>query len=235
MSLFNNVPQSRKSLRVLAMLLGYPDAQLCAHLPDMRAALHEERALAAPRLVELDALIATLSAKPVLEVEADYVELFDRGRATSLHLFEHVHGDSRDRGPAMIDLTKTYEQAGLFLGEGELPDFLPVVLEFASTLEPRQAREFLGEMAHIFNAIFAALQKRESPYASVLGALLEMAGEKASPVEVVADESIDAVWQEPVVFDGCSSKGQSRPDQAQPIHIVPRAARPAGSSTGAQL
>ncbi len=233
MSLFNTAPQASKSLRVFALLLGYPDAQLCAYLPDMRAALQEEHALPPPRMAELDALIATLGRKGVLEAEAEYVELFDRGRATSLHLFEHVHGDSRDRGPAMIDLTKTYEQAGLFLGEDELPDFLPVVLEFASTLEPRQAREFLSEMAHIFNAIFAALQKRDSPYAAVLGALLELAGEKASPVEVAADEPIDAVWEEPVVFDGCSSKGQSRPDQAQPIHIVPRAARPVGSSLGA--
>ncbi len=234
MALFHTIPQASKSLRVLALLLGYPDAELRGHLPDLRAALHAERALSASRLTELDALIATLGRKAVLEVESDYVELFDRGRATSLHLFEHVHGDSRDRGPAMIDLTKTYEQAGLFLGEDEMPDFVPVVLEFTSTLAPRQAREFLGEMAHIFNAIFAALQKRESPYACVLGALLELAGEKASPVEVVLDEPIDAIWEEPVVFDGCSSKGQARPDQAQPIHIVPRAARAAGSSTGAQ-
>ena len=234
MALFPTIPHASKSLRVLALLLGYPDAELRAHLGDLRAALHAERALSPARLAELDALIATLGRKAVLEVESDYVELFDRGRATSLHLFEHVHGDSRDRGPAMIDLTKTYEQAGLFLGENEMPDFVPVVLEFTSTLQPRQAREFLGEMAHIFNAIFAALQKRESPYACVLGALLELAGEKASPVEVVADEPIDAIWEEPVVFDGCSSKGQSRPDQAQPIHIVPRAARAAGSSTGAQ-
>ena len=234
MALFNTIPQASKSLRVLALLLGYPDAELRAHLGELQSALHAERALSASRLAELDALIATLARKGVLEAESDYVELFDRGRATSLHLFEHVHGDSRDRGPAMIDLTKTYEQAGLFLGEGELPDFVPVVLQFTSTLAPRQAREFLGEMGHIFNAIFAALQKRESPYACVLGALLELAGEKASPVEVAADEPIDAVWEEPVVFDGCSSKGQSRPDQSQPIHIVPRAARPAGSSTGAQ-
>ncbi len=234
MALFNTIPQASKSLRVLALLLGYPDAELRSHLGEMQGVLHAERALSASRLAELDALIATLGRKAVLEVESDYVELFDRGRATSLHLFEHVHGDSRDRGPAMIDLTKTYEQAGLFLGEGEMPDFVPVVLEFTSTLAPRQAREFLGEMAHIFNAIFAALQKRESPYACVLGALLELAGEKASPVEVVADEPIDAIWEEPVVFDGCSSKGQSRPDQAQPIHIVPRAARAAGSSSGAQ-
>ena len=234
MALFTTIPQASKTLRVLALLLGYPDTQLRAHLSDMRAALHDEAAVGATRMAEIDALMASLGRKSALEAESDYVELFDRGRATSLHLFEHVHGDSRDRGPAMIDLTKTYEQSGLFLGAGELPDFVPVVLEFASTLEPKQAREFLGEMAHIFNVIFAALQQRESPYAAVLGALLELAGEKASPVEVVADEPIDAVWEEPVVFDGCSSKGQSRPDQAQPIHIVPHAARAARSSLGAQ-
>ena len=234
MALLHHIPVASKSLRVLATLLSYPDAQLRSHFADMQAALQQEGALSSARMAELAALIALLGHKPALEIEADYVELFDRGRATSLHLFEHVHGDSRDRGPAMIDLVKTYEQAGLFLGEGEMPDFLPVVLEFASTLEPRQGREFLAEMAHIFNAIFAALQKRESPYVAVLGALLELSGEKASPVEVAADEPIDAVWEEPVVFDGCSSKGQARPDQAQTIRIVPHAARQADPFLGAQ-
>ena len=139
----------------------------------------DERALSPARLAELEALIDALRHADPLETEADYVELFDRGRATSLHLFEHVHGDSRDRGPAMIDLGQTYEKAGLILAEGELPDYLPAVLEFVSTQPPREARAFLGEMAHILNAMFAALQQRESAYASVLGALLELAGEKA--------------------------------------------------------
>src|SRR4029079_3861154 len=122
-----------------------------------------------------------------------------------------VHGDSRDRGPAMIDLAQTYATAGLFLAEGELPDFLPVVLEFTSTQPPREARAFLAEMAHIFNAIFATLQQRRSAYASVLCALLELAGEKAHPAPVAEEEPIDAIWEEPPVFDGCSSKGQARP------------------------
>ena len=225
MSLFNSTPkfpQASTSLRVLARLLGYPDAQLRSDLADMRSALHDEHALGPQRLLEICALIDMLERKPALELEAGYVELFDRGRTTSLHLFEHVHGDSRDRGPAMIDLAQTYEKAGMYLAEGEMPDFLPVVLEFTSTQPPREAREFLAEMAHIFNAIFAALQQRESPYACVLGALLELAGEAAQPVEIAAEESIDAVWQEPVVFDGCSSKGQAKPDQPQPIHIVKR-------------
>ena len=230
MALFSNPPVASKSLRVLARLLGYPDAGLRAHLADMRVALHAERALSPSRLAELDALIGTLQRAATLDVESDYVALFDRGRATSLHLFEHVHGDSRDRGPAMIDLAQTYEKAGLYLAEGELPDFLPVVLEFTSTQPPREARAFLAEMAHIFNAIFAALQQRGSAYASVLGALLELAGEQAQPVQVAAEEPIDAVWEEPVVFDGCSSKGQARPDQPQPIRIV----RKDGAGEGAR-
>ena len=208
------------SLRVLARLLSYPDATLRSDLFDMHEALHADKTVMPGRLAELDALMATLKNGDSLENEAAYVEMFDRGRATSLHLFEHVHGDSRDRGPAMIDLAQTYEKAGLYIGPGEMPDYLPVVLEFVSTQPPREARAFLGEMAHIFNAIFSALQQRESAYASVLGALLELAGETAHAVKVIPDEPIDTAWEEPVVFDGCSSKGQAKPGQAQPIHFV---------------
>lgn len=208
------------SLRVLARLLAYPNAALRADLADMQSALQADRALSASRKAELVGLMQHLATAKPLDIEADYVELFDRGRATALHLFEHVHGDSRDRGPAMIDLTKTYEAAGLFLAPGELPDYLPVVLEFASTQPPAQARAFLGEMTHILNAIFSALQQRGSPYASVLGALIELSGERAQAVAVVPDEALDAAWEEPEVFGGCSSKGQSKPDQPQPIHFV---------------
>jgi nitrate reductase delta subunit len=153
------------------------------------------------------------------------VELFDRGRATSLHLFEHVHGDSRDRGPAMIDLAQTYEKAGLYLAPGELPDYLPAVLEFVSTQPATEARAFLDEMSHIFNSLFNALQGRASPYASVLGALLELAGEKAQPVKIAAEQPLDESWIEPRVFDGCSSQGQARPGQPQPIHLVRKNAK----------
>ncbi len=225
-------PSMEKSLRVLAALLSYPDAQMRSHLGEMRALLRDERAITASRLAELDALMGNLQHAEPLSAEADYVELFDRGRATSLHLFEHVHGDSRDRGPAMIDLGQTYEKAGLILAEGELPDYLPAVLEFVSTQPPKEARAFLGEMAHIFNAIFGALQQRESAYASVLGALLELAGEKAQPVKPADEEPLDESWAEPVVFDGCSSKGQAKPGQPQPIQVVRKNA-PQGPRQGA--
>jgi len=219
------------SLRVLAALLGYPDARMRGHLREMHDLLRDERAMSPSRLSELDALMDTLRRSDPLELESDYVALFDRGRATSLHLFEHVHGDSRDRGPAMIDLGQTYEKAGLVLAEGELPDYLPAVLEFVSTQPPREARAFLGEMAHIFNAIFGALVQRESAYASVLGALLELAGEKAQAVAPPPEESLDESWAEPVVFDGCSTKGQARPGQPQPVHIVRKSQLVQGASS----
>jgi nitrate reductase delta subunit len=219
--MFKPLPSSmRLSLRVLAHLLRYPDAELRAHLGELGEALHAEAAVPAHRIAELQALIVHLQSQDPLMVEAEYVEMFDRGRSTALHLFEHVHGDSRDRGPAMIDLIQTYEQAGLYLGPEELPDHLPVLLEFASTQPPQQAREFLAETAHIVRKIFSALLKRQSPYASVLAAVLELAGEKAEPVPVAPEPEMDESWAEPEVFGGCSTAGQAKPGQAQPIHIV---------------
>lgn len=227
----NPVRSVSKSLRVLSAVLSYPDARLRAHLPEMRELLRAEAALPASRLLELDALMSALQRPDTLKTEADYVELFDRGRATSLHLFEHVHGDSRERGPAMIDLGQTYARAGLILAAGELPDYLPALLEFASTQPAREARAFLGEIAHILEVIFGALQQRDSAYASVLGALLELAGETARAVEPPAEPPLDESWAEPVVFDGCSTQGQARPGQPQPVHVVRRKAPAQGAST----
>jgi nitrate reductase delta subunit len=208
------------TLRALAWLLRYPDAELRGLAPALAAALRDEGALDDRRLAELDALATRLAAADAIRIEADYVELFDRGRRTALHLFEHVHGDSRDRGPAMVDLLQTYERAGLTLAPGELPDYLPAVLEFASTQPPPQGREFLRETAHIVRAIFSALLERASPYASVLAAVLDLAGEPAERVPLAAEPPLDESWAEPEAFGGCSSAGQSRPNETQPIQIV---------------
>ena len=221
------------TLRVLAHLLSYPDTSLRDHMAEMTAALRRERALGADRLEELSALMQHLRGARAMDVEAHYVETFDRGRGTALHLFEHVHGDSRDRGPAMIDLLKTYEQAGLYLAPGELPDHLTVVLEYASTQPPAQARAFLRELTHILQAIFSALLRRESPYASVLAAVLELAGEKAQAVKIPDEPTLDESWEEPAVFGGCSTQGQASPGQPQPIQIVRAAARQASTQPGA--
>ena len=233
MAIFSSTPvQAKLTLRVLAHLLRYPDAELRSHIPEMQQALRSEAALPAARLVELQALLQHLETQSTMDVEAEYVELFDRGRRTALHLFEHVHGDSRDRGPAMIDLIQTYEKAGLFLGASELPDYLPVVLEFASTQPPQQAREFLGEIAHIVRVIFSALLKRTSPYASVVAAVLELAGEKAEAVAIAPEPEMDESWAEPEVFGGCSTEGQAKPGAPQPIHFVKK---PTTTSLGEQV
>lgn len=216
-----HTPEStRLTLCVLAHLLRYPDTGLREHAQELQTALQSEGALSESRIAELDRLIRRLAQLPAMQAEIDYVEVFDRGRTTSLHLFEHVHGDSRDRGPAMIDLIKTYETAGLVFESNEMPDYLPVVLEFASTQPVPQAKAFLAEIAHIVRAIFSALKKRQSPYASVLAALLELAGERAHAVAIPDEAELDDSWSEPTVFGGCSVEGQTKPKQAQPIQII---------------
>ena len=216
------------TLRALAHLLSYPGAELRALVPELKKVLADDGVLSKQRMLGLNKLLDSLVQRDPFAVEEDYVEMFDRGRATSLHLFEHVHGDSRDRGPAMIDLVKTYEQAGMMLDPtkvgGELPDYLPVVMEFLSTLPVAQMRDFIGEIAHILNSVHTSLVKRQTLYAHVLAALLEVGHQDIETVAVVAEEDLDAAWAEPEAFAGCSSKGQQSPDQPQPIQIVRRTA-----------
>ncbi len=222
-----------ETCRALAQLLAYPDAQLRASLPLLAGFVAAEARLSTPAREALAGLIDELSRGDPYELEAAYVECFDRGRSTSLLLFEHVHGDSRERGQAMVDLLATYRRAGLQLAEGQLPDYLPAVLEFASTQPPRVAREFLGELAHILNALHSALNARRSRYAAVIAGVLELAGERVRQVQLPPEVPMDEAWAEPPAFDGCSTHGQARPDAPQPIHIVRRtAAAGAGAATG---
>ncbi|MDF3881055.1 nitrate reductase molybdenum cofactor assembly chaperone [Cupriavidus basilensis] len=207
---------------VLARLLAYPGEELRASLVPMRDLVAASRSLSDPGRDSLLALIDGMQRRDPYELEARYVDTFDRGRATALHLFEHVHGDSRERGQALVDLLQTYEAAGLFLGAGELPDYLPVVLEFAATQPGQTAREFLAEMAHILNAVHTALAERHSPYHAAIAAVLELAGERVEPVRLPPEESLDEAWAEPPAFDGCATRGQSKPGEPQPIHFVRR-------------
>lgn len=167
--------------RALSALLSYPSR-------DMRQALAEiaDVVRAAPLLISREQrglldLIDELSHGDLLEVEERYVDLFDRGRSLSLHLFEHLHGESRDRGEAMVDLKRIYEQAGFELSARELPDYLPVVLEYLSCRDIAEARAMLADCAHILTTIGRSLIARGSRYAAVLQALIVIAGE--SPID----------------------------------------------------
>jgi nitrate reductase delta subunit len=151
-----------------------------------------------------------------MDLQAAYVGLFDRVRTLSLHLFEHVHGESRDRGQAMVDLVKLYQRHGLDVTAKELPDYLPLFLEFLSIVPPAEARDLLGEAAHIFPAIGGRLARRESPYAAVFTALAELAGGSVGTgpdvdePDTESPEAIDRAWEEAAVTFGTESTPENQ-------------------------
>ena len=211
-------------LRALSRLLQYPDLELMEHLPEVAAALYEMPKLSKKVHLGLMEFVNNLEASDLMGSQENYVECFDRGRATSLHLFEHVHGDSRERGQAMVDLLQTYKEGGLQLSANELPDHLSIILEFASTLPLDQAKQFVGEMAHILNAVYSTLVARNNRYALLIAAAIEFSGEKFKVVELkIEEESMDEEWAEPPAFGGCSTRGQSKPGEEQPLHFMKRA------------
>ena len=216
-----------KTLRVCAVLLSYPELELLSALPELSAALHAERLLPRAVQAELEGLIEELGSEPLTASQERYVALFDRSRALSLHLFEHVHGESRDRGQAMVDLATMYRTRGLAVGGHELPDYLPAFLEFASLLPAPESRGLLGESADILRALGERLAARGSRYCAVFAALLAVAGERGLGVERAARpragdeesrEAIDRSWMEqPVTFGGAAP-------QVAPVHIYRKGA-----------
>jgi nitrate reductase delta subunit len=177
-------------------------------------------------------LLAHLREGDLLDLQESYIETFDRGRRASLNLFEHVHGDSRDRGQAMVDLLAMYRSAGLELDTEQLPDYLPAFLEYLSLLDDDGAHEQLADIAHILQSIHAALARRSSVYTAVFDVLLDLAGAAKSLAadddgDDTTPEAIDAAWMDaPVNFlDAPSPCGSTRtqPDE-QAIHIHRRAA-----------
>jgi nitrate reductase delta subunit len=166
----------RLTLRTLAALLSYPTDDLRGHVGELRDALASESVLPRAERRRLEPLLARIESEELLDLQAAYSELFDRSRSLSLHLFEHVHGDSRERGQAMINLGHQYIEAGIFLEASELPDFVPVFLEYVSCLPAGEAHETLGQPAHVFAALAERLDKRGSDYATILHALVALAG-----------------------------------------------------------
>jgi len=198
-----------RSLRALSLLLGYPSAELQAHIGDIRQALGKERLAPAAPLDALEPLLSKLETGDLFDLQADYTDLFDRSRKLSLHLFEHVHGDSRDRGPAMVDLGQTYIDRGFIMTMSELPDYLPLYLEFLACQPFEEARDLLGEPAHVLAALQQRLAERDSPYAAVFGALLALAEARPDAQALkallerdpAAESDVDDEWSEaPVTF-----------------------------------
>lgn len=191
--------------RALSALLSYPSEEARAALPEIAAVITSSRLIGPRERAGLLALIAEIAKGDTLHAEENYVDLFDRGRSLSLHLFEHLHGDGRDRGKAMVELKQIYNNAGFELSPKELPDYLPVILEYLSCRNLAEARAMLSDCAHILASIARSLLARRSPYAAVPQALLVMVGEQPIDVAKVPPvperiERLDDDWAEQPAF-----------------------------------
>jgi nitrate reductase delta subunit len=201
------------TFKVLSLLLSYPTAELQANISEMQDVIGKEGILTGQARRALNPLFEGIARGELYDLQERYVLLFDRTRSLSLHLFEHVHGESRDRGQAMVDLQTMYAEKGLELGTSELPDFVPLFLEFLSVLPRAEAFDLLGQPAHIFAAIAERLRKRYSPYEAVFRALVTLAKDKPKSEDVamalqVPDTdpndlaALDAAWEDEEVRFG---------------------------------
>ena len=194
-------------LKAISALLSYPTEDLMQAGPELKDALQQGDLLQAKTLTALGKLIDTLAKSDIYDLQETYVALFDRSKTLSLNLFEHVHGESRDRGGAMVDLVENYRAAGFEPETTELPDHLPVLLEFLAMRPLEEAREVLADAAHILEGIAVRLNRRESGYAPLFVALAQISGAKADQAALAALlavqeddpddlEALDEVWEE---------------------------------------
>ncbi|OZG72336.1 nitrate reductase molybdenum cofactor assembly chaperone [Hahella sp. CCB-MM4] len=218
-----------KALRLIATLLDYPTQEVHGNLDLIENLVREDSSIPLLARESLTLFIHQAREKDLLDWQSEYDGLFERGRSVSLHLFEHVHGESRDRGQAMVELLRQYRDAGLELSVRELPDYLPVYLEFAAT-QGNQALGWVMDVAHVLTLLQARLEERESDYTLVMGALLRIADVEVDLAELrkqVAGEerddtpeALDKIWEEEAVSftapdnNSCPSS-RYRPSPAQ--------------------
>lgn len=209
-----------RSYKVFAALLSYPSEYLCAAVRsgEITTVLESDGLADGRLLAKLRPLLGELASWDLLDLQERYVDLFDRSRSRSLYLFEHVHGESRDRGQAMVELKTMYEQVGLEIESAELPDFLPLYLEYLSALEPAEARKRLGQPIHVISAVGERLRRRKESYAGVFTVLEALCPEKLDKAELdqllaEGDDDpndtgrLDSEWEEQPVNFGPDAPG----------------------------
>ena len=211
-----------KTFKVLSLLLSYPEAELIAHGAELAEELEREALLPAGARRAVAGFIGELAQLDLLDAQERYVGLFDRNRSLSLHLYEHIHGESRDRGQAMVQLAELYRLHGLAIGAAELPDYLPLFLEFLALLPLPAARSLLGEAVHVVTALRESLAGRASPYAAVMSAVESLAAKPAErtrieevlavlPPEADSLEALDRQWEEEAVRFAAAEGPGSQP------------------------
>jgi nitrate reductase delta subunit len=175
--------------------------------------LRSEALLPEKIIKKVETFLTAQKVQDLMAVQEDYVETFDRGRAHCLHLFEHIHGESRDRGQAMVDLSETYAAKGLHIDSSELPDYLPLFMEYLSRCELQDATELLGEAIDVIAVIGAKLKKRKSPYADIFTSIEALSVVKADTEKIKTAlreahkdpetlEELDKQWKEAEAFTG---------------------------------
>lgn len=201
------------TLKALSALLSYPTTELQDAIGEITKVMNDEQHLTPASMDAIAPLLNELATGDIYELQESYVSLFDRSRTLSLNLFEHVHGESRDRGGAMVDLLETYRAGGYELTSSELPDYLPGLLEFLASRPLGEAQETLADAAHILEAVRVRLARRESTYGAAFGALLQLCGhtvDSNAVAQLLAQEdddpddleALDAVWEESQVTFG---------------------------------
>src|SRR5210317_1456915 len=201
-----------KTFKVLGVLLSYPKTEWVSHLDEFGPLLFAENLLSKKQLKAVLAFIEELKSADIFTLQEEYCSTFDRGRSHCLHLFEHIHGESRDRGQAMVNLADAYEEKGFFIDQAELPDYIPLFLEYLSLCPVDEALELLGEPIDIMATIATRLRKRDSSYAVLFDALVSMSRVKPSEDriraiedQILEDQSLEAMdkqWEESAAFDG---------------------------------
>lgn len=221
------------TLKVLSLLLSYPEAETLAALDEMAAVIEQENLLLGNHKKSILALIDGYRSADLLDLQEHYVALFDRGRFLSLHIFEHVHGESRDRGQAMVNLLQMYESHGFEMSTQELPDYIPLFLEFLSQQQPADIMQLLRDSMPVLSLLGARLAERGSDYGAIFDALEGIAGLPEGINEIrqqaateTPDETLlhmDEIWEEETVsFMGAGDACKSQTATVSPITITSR-------------
>ncbi|MBV1871742.1 MAG: nitrate reductase molybdenum cofactor assembly chaperone [Gammaproteobacteria bacterium] len=210
-----------KILKVLSLMMSYPTAELQTYNSELEEIINSSQDLSPSDRIKLLTLLHAIRDQDLMDLQEDYDSLFERGRSTSMLLFEHVHGESRDRGQAMVDLMALYENAGYEVTVRELPDHLPLYLEFFSTRPAEEAKEGIQDIEHIVGILGERLKQRESHYHHCFDVLLSVSGASLDAQQLEEQvskeerddtlEAMDKVWEDEMVTftttDPSSSSG----------------------------
>jgi len=216
-------------LKVISRLLDYPSAELFSAADELIHVVRDEKNMSEQNKTVLIEFIIKLTARDLYDAQESYDLLFDRGRALSLLLFEHVHGESRDRGQAMVNLMNIYKSKGFEVDSSQLPDYIPLYLEFLSEQDDNFAEEWLGDICHLMTMLSERLIDRECYYSILFDSLIELSNVEVNRQEVAAavkkeerDDTIEAIdkeWEDKEIkFDEPIQTSDQCPSASSGIH-----------------